>query len=192
MYLPWSWIHEHTLCTNPWTDFLHKPARCHPNQQYSLAPTPVCLPCAVLCCAVDLDKIVAKTDGYSGSDMRNLIQEACQGPVRSAVASHGEAVASLCDADLRPVSPARKGSALLEARSAATALGIQWLCRQSSCVKKERHMLLYQHPCHRSPGPGCAINRTFLSVDPTIGCRALPNTAPHPVCHGGVCPCRWC
>lgn len=51
----------------------------------------------------DLDKVVLKTDGYSGSDMRNLIQEACQGPVRSAVASHGEAVASLCDADLRPV-----------------------------------------------------------------------------------------
>lgn len=26
----------------------------------------------------DVAKIVAKTDGYSGSDMRNLIQEACQ------------------------------------------------------------------------------------------------------------------
>lgn len=58
----------------------------------------------VLLCGADLDKVVAKTDGYSGSDMRNLIQEACQGPVRSAVAAHGEAVASLCDADLRPVS----------------------------------------------------------------------------------------
>jgi hypothetical protein len=36
--------------------------------------------------------------------MRNLIQEACQGPVRSAVAEHGEAVAGLRDADLRAVS----------------------------------------------------------------------------------------
>ena len=26
----------------------------------------------------DLDKIVARTDGYSGSDMRHYIQEACQ------------------------------------------------------------------------------------------------------------------
>lgn len=26
----------------------------------------------------DLDKVVAKTEGYSGSDMRNFIQEACQ------------------------------------------------------------------------------------------------------------------
>lgn len=28
--------------------------------------------------AADLAKVVAKTAGYSGSDMRNLIQEACQ------------------------------------------------------------------------------------------------------------------
>ena len=33
----------------------------------------------------DLDKIVLRTEGYSGSDMKNLIQEACQGPVRDAV-----------------------------------------------------------------------------------------------------------
>jgi SpoVK/Ycf46/Vps4 family AAA+-type ATPase len=51
----------------------------------------------------DLDKVVAKTEGYSGSDMRNLIQEACQGPVRAAVARVGEHVAALSDADLRPV-----------------------------------------------------------------------------------------
>lgn len=36
--------------------------------------------------------------------MRHLIQEACQGPVRCAVAEHGAAVSKLCDADLRPVS----------------------------------------------------------------------------------------
>lgn len=32
----------------------------------------------------DMAKVVAKTAGYSGSDMRNLIQEACQGPIRDA------------------------------------------------------------------------------------------------------------
>jgi SpoVK/Ycf46/Vps4 family AAA+-type ATPase len=61
-----------------------------------------CLP-VISCCW----QVVAKTDGYSGSDMRNLIQEACQGPVRDAVARVGEAVATLSDADLRPVSGSR-------------------------------------------------------------------------------------
>jgi fidgetin-like protein 1 len=37
----------------------------------------------------EIDKIVSKTAGYSGSDMKNLIQEACQGPVREAVKLHG-------------------------------------------------------------------------------------------------------
>jgi hypothetical protein len=67
----------------------------------------MCLPAMLpACCPVptDLDKVVSKTDGYSGSDMRHLIQEACQGPVRCAVAEHGAAVSKLCDADLRPVS----------------------------------------------------------------------------------------
>lgn len=35
----------------------------------------------------DMAKVVNKTAGYSGSDMRNLIQEACQGPIRDAGAS---------------------------------------------------------------------------------------------------------
>ena len=51
----------------------------------------------------DLDKIVAKTDGYSGSDMKNLIQEACQGPVRDAVRAAGAGVAALSESDLRAV-----------------------------------------------------------------------------------------
>ena len=51
----------------------------------------------------DVDKIVERTAGYSGSDMRALIQEACQGPVRDAVAAHGERVAELEPADLRAV-----------------------------------------------------------------------------------------
>lgn len=51
----------------------------------------------------DVEKIVAKTDGYSGSDMKNLIQEACQGPVRDAVRAAGAGVAALEEKDLRPV-----------------------------------------------------------------------------------------
>ena len=53
----------------------------------------------------DLTKIVARTDGYSGSDMRNLIQEACQGPVRNAMARAAQesALVQLSEADLRPV-----------------------------------------------------------------------------------------
>ena len=51
----------------------------------------------------DLDKIVLKTDGYSGSDMKNLIQEACQGPVRDAVRAAGAGVAALSESDLRAV-----------------------------------------------------------------------------------------
>ena len=51
----------------------------------------------------DVARVVERTAGYSGSDMRALIQEACQGPVRDAVAAHGERVAELSAADLRPV-----------------------------------------------------------------------------------------
>jgi len=51
----------------------------------------------------DINKVVAKTEGYSGSDMKNLIQEACQGPVRDAVRTAGSGVAALQEADLRPV-----------------------------------------------------------------------------------------
>lgn len=52
----------------------------------------------------DMNKVVAKTEGYSGSDMRNLIQEACQGPIRDAVKQGGgAALRTLRDDDLRPV-----------------------------------------------------------------------------------------
>ena len=53
--------------------------------------------------AEDVRKVVAKTEGYSGSDMKNLIQEACQGPIREAVRRAGAAVATLKEQDLRPV-----------------------------------------------------------------------------------------
>lgn len=51
----------------------------------------------------DVAKLVNKTAGYSGSDMRNLIQEACQGPVREAITQFEAEVANLSEADLRPV-----------------------------------------------------------------------------------------
>lgn len=35
--------------------------------------------------------------------MRALVQEACQGPVRDAVAAHSEKLAALSEADLRPL-----------------------------------------------------------------------------------------
>lgn len=50
-----------------------------------------------------MDKIVLNTDGYSGSDMRNLIQEACQGPIRAAAAQLKDKLATLRNEDLRPV-----------------------------------------------------------------------------------------
>ena len=53
----------------------------------------------------DLQKIVAKTEGYSGADMKNFLQEACQGPVRAALSRAGNeaAVKQLREEDLRPV-----------------------------------------------------------------------------------------
>uniref|UniRef100_A0A1D2AH56 AAA+ ATPase domain-containing protein n=1 Tax=Auxenochlorella protothecoides TaxID=3075 RepID=A0A1D2AH56_AUXPR len=58
----------------------------------------------------ELDRLVARTAGYSGSDMRGLVAEACAGPVREAVAAAagagapGSGVAALREDDLRPVS----------------------------------------------------------------------------------------
>ena len=53
----------------------------------------------------DLDRVVAKTDGYSGSDVRALISEACAFPVRDALAARGvgATLTGLTPADLRPV-----------------------------------------------------------------------------------------
>ena len=39
----------------------------------------------------------------AGSDMRALVQEACQGPVRDAVAAHGAQLTALSASDLRPL-----------------------------------------------------------------------------------------
>ena len=43
----------------------------------------------------DVQKIVDKTAGYSGSDMKSVVQEACQGPVHEAVMQHGAMGATL-------------------------------------------------------------------------------------------------
>ena len=51
----------------------------------------------------DVQKIVEKTDGYSGADMRNLIQEACQGPVREVFIKNGANIATVSEDALRPV-----------------------------------------------------------------------------------------
>jgi len=70
----------------------------------------------------DFDRLVERTHGYSGSDLRHLVQEACQGPVRDAFArgrksggeggapgvpspgeGSGAAAAALMAEDLRPV-----------------------------------------------------------------------------------------
>lgn len=58
-------------------------------------------------------KVVEKTEGYSGSDMKNLVQEACQGPVRDAIQhtrhkrssgpNEQNGISGLSDSDLRPV-----------------------------------------------------------------------------------------
>ena len=49
-----------------------------------------------------MDKIVSKTEGYSGSDMKNFIQEACQGPVRDVMLGREQAdVERLTAGDLR-------------------------------------------------------------------------------------------
>lgn len=52
---------------------------------------------------VDMDKVVERTAGYSGSDMKNLIQEACQGSIREAIATHREGISLLTERDLRPI-----------------------------------------------------------------------------------------
>ena len=53
----------------------------------------------------DVEKVVQHTEGYSGADMKFMLQEALQGPVREAIkgAATEAAVAALKEKDLRPV-----------------------------------------------------------------------------------------
>lgn len=50
-----------------------------------------------------MSKIVTKTEGYSGADMRNLIQEACQGPIRDQFRNNGADISNISESHLRPV-----------------------------------------------------------------------------------------
>lgn len=54
--------------------------------------------------------------------MRALVQEACQGPVRDAVAMHAEKLATLSEADLRPLN-IRDFQVSTSAHDAAAPLG---------------------------------------------------------------------
>lgn len=56
--------------------------------------------------------------------MRALVQEACQGPVRDAVAQHAEKLATLSEADLRPLNIRDFQVATLLMLQRAAALGI--------------------------------------------------------------------
>ncbi|XP_021297272.1 spastin-like [Herrania umbratica] len=66
----------------------------------------------------DLDLICNLTDGYSGSDMKNLVQEAMMGPIREAIkeANNGKGICELKPEDLRPVSFKDFKNALKEVR----------------------------------------------------------------------------
>ncbi|WRX12017.1 ATPase [Theobroma cacao] len=66
----------------------------------------------------DLDLICNVTDGYSGSDMKNLVNEAMMGPIREAIkeANNGKGICELKPEDLRPVSLKDFKNALKEVR----------------------------------------------------------------------------
>ncbi|GKF08380.1 ATPase family AAA domain-containing protein FIGL1 [Tanacetum coccineum] len=52
----------------------------------------------------DIDSICRLTEGYSGSDMANLVKDASMGPVREAL-RRGIQITNLKNEDMRPVSP---------------------------------------------------------------------------------------
>ena len=124
------------------------------------------------------DRLVAKTEGYSGSDMRNLIQEACQGPIRDAVAAatNCAALQHMSEADLRPV--------MLRDFQVGRAAG---LSSAGGCARlvmpRAGHLLSGQHCCVAAAGCWCAgwlgklLRSTWLSpgfrVPPT---RCTKNT----------------
>eukprot|EP00210_Caulerpa_lentillifera_P008419 g8031.t1 len=51
----------------------------------------------------EFEKIVRNTEGYSGADMKNLIQEACQGPIRERFKDKGVDISKISEDELRAV-----------------------------------------------------------------------------------------
>lgn len=77
-----------------------------------------------------IEKIVRNTEGYSGADMKNLIQEACQGPVRDQFKDNGADITTVSEEALRPVN-------LKDFRNAAKA-------QKASVGEKEiEHYIIY-------------------------------------------------
>lgn len=73
--------------------------------------------------------------------MRALVQEACQGPVRDAVAMHAEKLATLSEADLRPLN-IRDFQVSTSAHDAAAPLGKQEPA-QSGCPSHAWRMAIH-------------------------------------------------
>ncbi|KAM0954743.1 hypothetical protein ACFX13_023646 [Malus domestica] len=63
----------------------------------------------------DIDSICNLTQGYSGSDMKNLVKDASMGPLREAL-KQGIEITKLKKEDMRPVTVQDFESALQEVR----------------------------------------------------------------------------
>ncbi|KAJ3046297.1 hypothetical protein HDV00_000111 [Rhizophlyctis rosea] len=67
-----------------------------------------------------LNEVVRRTDGYSGSDMRGLCEEAALGPVRDGFRFDGANVNQLSQSDVRPISLADFLEALSQVRASVS------------------------------------------------------------------------
>ncbi|KAG0590882.1 hypothetical protein KC19_1G132600 [Ceratodon purpureus] len=63
----------------------------------------------------DVDSICTTTDGYSGSDMKNLVKEASMGPLRELL-MQGKDISSISQSDMRPITLQDFTSALQQVR----------------------------------------------------------------------------
>ncbi len=116
----------------------------------------VCVCVCVLCCVADimaslsesdLSAVVDKTAGYSGSDMRNLIQEACQNPIRELNKQHmGSGLPTgLTARDLRPVT-----------------------LKDFKVSRKRKHKHTHVTQCHRPAHTGAEAHPTPRATEATL------------------------